>query len=666
MKGPVSMYRVFNVLSGSLVVTLVLLGGTAIAGPKLVCDEPSYNFGEREGGESVEHTFVIKNVGDAPADMKKLRPSCGCAVLSAPQDKLAPGAESPITLRVTLGTHVGPFHKSLAIASGDGSQDGLTLTLEGAVTSTLCVLPEQLELGSVDAGKQVTRSVIVAFAQEEPVKITRTMSDVDTMVSEVKTLKEGGLYRVTVRVKAPNTSPRIEARVLLYTDSKKYPMVVIPVTGSVLVDLAATPNEIILAGEPDLAVERYVVIRSPKGKPFEIKEVQCPVASVKAEVTPVGNAAYRLEISGLRASPDLDGKAIVVKTSLASVPTIQIPLRVRRPATGQPESHAQALPAPEPVVGDAFRLPERRVDRGEVRMGPPIGHTFRLLNLTNQTRHIVNVTAGCTCAKVVRFPTDVAPHAWAEVVASLDTTEGEGFRQASVLIETDDTKVPTFVPLVSFRVLPAVETTLKHVACVSRGTSGFLPQSLDVVGLYPDEKIAIGKIEASDPMVSVTKETVEEHRRFRLTVTVNKDMPAGVTLAYLTIHIEGSAQKQLWLPLTIANVIKMKAEPSALALFLDKDAPQTAEFTVKTLDKSPLEVKKVELNGVVLRATSQPAADNAVLVRLEGIKATPDMNLKHVRVMTNQGELRLPVSVRARPSSGGDKVTERQGDKVLD
>ena len=668
------MNRTFNIVTVSLALALVpLFGRQASAGPKVVCGEPSYNFGEREEGESVEHTFIIKNIGDAPADVRKLRPSCGCAVLSAPQDKLAPGAEGPVTLKVSLGNHPGPFHRSLAIMSEDGSQDGLTLALEGAVTSTVYVLPERLELGSVDAGKEVVRSVIVAFAQEEPVKITKTMSDVDTMVSEVKTLKEGGLYRVTVRVKAPKASPRIEARVLLYTDSKKYPMVEIPVAGSVLVDLAATPNEIILAGEPDLAVERNVIIRSPRGKPFEIKEVQCPDASVKAEVTALGTAGYRLAISGLRAIPNLDGKAIVVRTSLASIPTIQIPLHVNRPATDQavmdqaePETEARLELEPHRVMDGAFRFNELAFDRGFVRMDTPLEHTFRLLNTTNETRHILKVTPACSCAKVVRFSKDVAPKTWGEVVVSLDTTGAPGLRQSSVLIETDDTKAPSFNPVMACHVMPAVGASPVHLAFVSNGNSGFPSQAFEVAGLYRDEKVALGDIEPSDPMISVTKGPSDNPGRFLVHVNVNKEIPAGVTLAHLIIHINGSHQKIVQYPLSITNETKMKAEPSALALFLDKDAPQTAEFTVKTLDKSPLEVKKVELNGVALHATSRPAADNAVLVRVEGIKATPDLNLKHVRVMTSQGELRLPLSVRARPSSGGDKVTERQGDKVLD
>ena len=659
------MNRVFNVGTFCLSIALsVVVGGTTLAAPKLVCEKPSYNFGEKEACESVEHTFVVKNVGDATADMTKLRASCGCALLNAAQEKLAPGAETSVAVKVSLaGSQCGPIRKGLAIAS-EGDADALTLTLEGTITSTLYVLPERLDLGRVDADKEITRKVIVAFAQEEPVKITKTMADVDTMVSEVKTLKEGGLYRVTVKVKPAKGNPRLDAKVLLYTDSPKHPMVAIPVTGSVMVDLTATPNELVLAGDPGQAVTRYVVILSPSGKPFEVREVQCPTESVKAEVKPMGTVGYRIELSGLTATSDLDGKNVLVKTSMCSAPSLQIALHVSRPAVAQAESQPQAPPTPQraevstlplpqapvtaqPIEGAAFLCEDRKAECGDVRMGQPAEHTFRLFNTSADLRHIVSVSPGCSCAKVVRFSKDVAPQAWGEVVVSLDTTGCPGIRRSSVVIATDSPRKPNVNTWVSCKVLPAIEMKPWNLQFAPRDSSaGFQPQSVEVVALYPDEKIALGDVQPSDPLISVAKETIDEHKRFRLNVTVNKDVPAGVAHAHVDVHLEGSAQKNVRLPITVTNEATMKAEPSSLELPANEKTLQNAEFTIRALDGSPLEVKKVELADTVLNAVTQPAANNAVVVQLKDLKVTQDLNLKHIRVSTNRGELRVPITIR--------------------
>lgn len=661
------MNRLFDISMSNLVIAFSLLvGSTAIAGPKLICEEPLYNFGEREVGESVEHTFIIKNVGDEPADVKQLRPQCGCAALSTAKEKLAPGAETAMTLKMSLGKRRGPFRKSLAIVSGDDKQDALNLTFEGAVTSTLYVLPERIELGRVEADREITRKVVVAFAQEESVKITNIMSDVDTMVSEVKTLKEGGLYRVTIRIKPRKGSPRIQARVLLYTDSAKHPMIDIPITGSVMVDLAATPNKLFLAGDPNQPVTRYVVVRSPRGKPFEIKEVQCPTTSVKAEVKPMGTVMYRIKLSGLTATPDLDGKSILVKTNISSTPTLQIPLHVRRSTAGQAKPQAQAPPTPrhvkqetlppsqspltpQRIKGRTFLCEDRKADCGKVRIGQPAEHTFRLFNTSSETRHILKVMPGCSYVKVVRFSKDVAPQSWGEVVVSLDTSCCPGIRRSSVVIATDAARKPNVNTWVFCKVLPAIEMKPWKLQFVPQElASGFQPQSIEVVGMYQDEKIALGGIQPSDPMISVTKETIDEHKRFRLNVSVSKDMPAGITRAHADVHVEGSVQKNVRFPITIINEVKLKAEPSSLELFPDENTLQTVEFTIKALDDNTLGVDKVELADTVLNVVPRQIANNAVVIRLKDLKVTRDLNFKHIRVSTNRGELRVPITIGCR------------------
>lgn len=40
--------------------------------PALICDQPSYDFGEMDNRKTVEHTFVIRNTGDRPVEITKL------------------------------------------------------------------------------------------------------------------------------------------------------------------------------------------------------------------------------------------------------------------------------------------------------------------------------------------------------------------------------------------------------------------------------------------------------------------------------------------------------------------------------------------------------------------------------------------------------------------
>jgi len=69
-----------------------LVGLGALAGPQLRVDQPVYDFGQVTEGYVVKHTFLITNVGDAPARFTYPPiTSCGCTTAPLPKQELAPG-----------------------------------------------------------------------------------------------------------------------------------------------------------------------------------------------------------------------------------------------------------------------------------------------------------------------------------------------------------------------------------------------------------------------------------------------------------------------------------------------------------------------------------------------------------------------------------------------
>jgi hypothetical protein len=425
----------------------------------------------------------------------------------------------------------------------------------------------------------------------------------------------------------------------------------------VATDLAATPEEIVVAASTKGPVTRYIVVESPRNKFFEIKGVECPLPSVKVDVKRMetwGTAKYGIEVSGLTPTSDLDSKALLVKTDMPSAPTLRIPLRISRPDTSPPANRArpdeETPRKSQDVEEGALRCEEKTADCGKVRIGQSAQHTFRLFNTSNEMQHIVKVTSACSCTKVIGFSKDIAPKSWGEVAVSLDTNGNPGQRWSPILIATDNPKQPELNLAVSCDVLPAIEIKPQALRFApEKAAADFASQTIEVVGLYPDEKLSLGNIQTSAPMISVATETVEEHKRFRLIVSVSKDAPAGTILARLMIYVEGSAQKLVRLPVTIANEVRMKAEPSVLELPVGNDVLQNPEFVVKVLDGSPLEVKKVELANKELSVTSRRVASDAVAIRLQNIKMTCNMNLRHIVVSTNHGELWVPTIARSCP-----------------
>ena len=58
--------------------------------PKIVCDEPSYDFGERDNNGFVEHNYVVRNAGTL-SEIREVRASCGCTAVKPSVDVNAAG-----------------------------------------------------------------------------------------------------------------------------------------------------------------------------------------------------------------------------------------------------------------------------------------------------------------------------------------------------------------------------------------------------------------------------------------------------------------------------------------------------------------------------------------------------------------------------------------------
>lgn len=118
-----------------LVLFLAAVPFLALAAPKLVVDEPVYDFGEVKEGTIVTHAFVIRNEGTDPLVFTgKPRSSCGCTVAALPKNVLMPGESLELTATFDSsgfgGRHV---RKEIRVYTNDPQQPVVTLALVGYV-----------------------------------------------------------------------------------------------------------------------------------------------------------------------------------------------------------------------------------------------------------------------------------------------------------------------------------------------------------------------------------------------------------------------------------------------------------------------------------------------------------------------------------------------------
>jgi len=121
----------------SIFVTLLLLMfpniGSAVNGPKLVCDEPVYNFGRVTQAAVMTNVFIIRNEGDTTFVAGMPQTACGCTRVKLSKRMIGPGETAELTAVFTAARRVGEQRKSIYLPPSDSDDPALILCMQGFV-----------------------------------------------------------------------------------------------------------------------------------------------------------------------------------------------------------------------------------------------------------------------------------------------------------------------------------------------------------------------------------------------------------------------------------------------------------------------------------------------------------------------------------------------------
>jgi hypothetical protein len=295
--------------------------------PKIVCAEPTFNFGEMESSKDVEHTFILKNEGDLSLEIKQVRPSCGCTVANISQNTIPPGSQAEVTTRLSLRGRQGAQHKTISVESSDPKQPTLILSLEGTAVEEIRVQPNQLFFGRITTDSTVTGAVEITVQSTNVVKVTRTSSNTSNLTAATESSPDGKSIRVLISTQPPLERGTLRGNVHIETDHPKYPAMDIAVSAFVVGDITFAPEELPVLEAVGQPAGRIVIVRSETGKKFQIVKVEVPIPSITYKVQPVEAGGYQIELSNIPATRDVEGKSVRILIDLPGAADIVIPFR---------------------------------------------------------------------------------------------------------------------------------------------------------------------------------------------------------------------------------------------------------------------------------------------------------------------------------------------------
>jgi hypothetical protein len=294
--------------------------------PRIVCDEPVYDYGVVDASTVVEHTFTIRNEGTLTLEISRVHASCGCTVASISSQSVPPGGESKIASRLSLQGRSGPQQKTIVIDSNDPQTPQLVLTLKGVVGAAINVQPQQIVLPRVPPGSTPTANVILSSGDGAEYAVTAVESTSERLEAKVNAIEERKTYRVDVAMKDPLDSGVFNATVVIRTDHPKRGVIEVPVTFVALREMVIAPREIAFDRPSDEPVSRFVLVRNADGTPVELNGIEPPAPSVQVITQPFGTNGLRVQMSNLVPNREMNGRVLRIYSRFGGV--IDVPIRV--------------------------------------------------------------------------------------------------------------------------------------------------------------------------------------------------------------------------------------------------------------------------------------------------------------------------------------------------
>jgi len=292
-----------------------------LAEPRIVCDQPVFDFGSRDASEVVIHTFELKNTGTSDLVISAVRPACGCTATELTRFTIPLGESARLAAKLTLAGRSGDIHKPILIESNDPANPAFQLLMQGKVTTEFSIFPSFLTLRQSAPNQPLSGTVQITSAGR-PFRITRIESSDPSARVRADPMPDGLSQQISASLeKSPQPDPQ-PFLITLQTDNPRMPSVDIPAMAVQIKKIIIAPERIVLR-EGDEGAKKHVIIKSADGTPLEIKEISTPGPNVKVDYSAT-LGSIRLAVRGLSVLGDYDEKGLgVVFTNGES---IQIPV----------------------------------------------------------------------------------------------------------------------------------------------------------------------------------------------------------------------------------------------------------------------------------------------------------------------------------------------------
>jgi len=218
--------------------------------PKIVFQTPSFDFGKARTGDTLKHTFIYTNTGDAVLEVSNVRPGCGCTTAGEWTKKVEPGKTGMIPIQVAINANwpAGPIVKVVNVDSNDRSQPSVQLQVKGNVWKPIDLNPAYAILNIPADLPSASTVVRITSNLEEPIKLETPHVTNPVYTLALKETKPGKEFEMTVTAHAPITNG--QGTITIKTSSTNSPEISLTAWANVQPAIAVIPPVLTLPQAP--------------------------------------------------------------------------------------------------------------------------------------------------------------------------------------------------------------------------------------------------------------------------------------------------------------------------------------------------------------------------------------------------------------------------------
>jgi hypothetical protein len=293
--------------------------------PKVVCEEATYNFGEQSSDTDVNHTFIIKNAGDADLEITNVKAGCGCTTAELAKKVVPPGETTSLSATLSLARREGHQKKYIRVDTNDPDKPNLTLWFQGKAIKPFRFAPEEISFGVLSQKTDQTRSIKLTAGTDQSFTITSVDIGSESLTSEINTVTANREYDITLKTQPPFEEDTV-LTVTINTDLEGHEQIEVPVKMSLGVgEVSLAPEKIVVEGGNTGFVHRQVVLGVPGLDEFKVLGVDTPVPTMRFVIARVKPNLYQVRFRNITPDESLNGLTATIRTDIEGHETLTVP-----------------------------------------------------------------------------------------------------------------------------------------------------------------------------------------------------------------------------------------------------------------------------------------------------------------------------------------------------